>query len=262
MPTPMAAIAMRPPSSTFIACTNPSPRSPTRLPAGIRASSKISSAVSEACRPSLRYGRPALKPFVPRSTMKAEMPLALSPGAVRAMTTAIPPTLASVMKALLRFSTQTPPRCSPPLRSGATSRISSCSGVSSKSIASRGLLAGLGVLEEFDLAQPLLGVRLRIVGAELPAGLLRQHDVLAALLLDHRDPLVAISVLDGGPDVVVDEADDVLRRRARAEQLLDPDGLQPGHVLGRDDAAAEDDDVLGALPLEQLEHALDEIVFG
>src|SRR5439155_6275829 len=87
----------------------------------------------------------------------------------------------------------------------ATSRISSCSGVSSKSIASH---------------------------------------------------------LDGGPDVVVDEAHDVLRRGAGSEQLLDADRLQPGHVLGRNDAAAEDDHVVGALLLEQLEHALEEIVVG
>ena len=54
MPTPIAAIAMRPPSSTCMACTNPCPRSPSRWSAGTRASSKISSAVSEACSPSLR----------------------------------------------------------------------------------------------------------------------------------------------------------------------------------------------------------------
>src|SRR3989442_6733504 len=87
----------------------------------------------------------------------------------------------------------------------ATSRISSCSGVSSKSIASH---------------------------------------------------------LDGGPDVVVDETHDVLRRSAGSEQLLDADRLQPGHVLGRNDATAEDDHVVGALLLEQLDHALEEIVVG
>src|SRR5215831_15276669 len=49
-----AACAMPTPSSTFIACTKPSPRWPIRFSAGTRASSKISSAVSDACRPSLR----------------------------------------------------------------------------------------------------------------------------------------------------------------------------------------------------------------
>ena len=104
MPTAMAAIAMRPPSSTCIACTKPWPRSPMRLPAGTHASSKISGAVSDACSPSLRYGRPGVKPGVPFSTMNAEMPFDPR-GSVRAITTATPPTLPLVMNAFSPLST-------------------------------------------------------------------------------------------------------------------------------------------------------------
>src|SRR5581483_4983459 len=67
---------------------------------------------------------------------------------------------------------------------------------------------------------------------------------------------------DGRADVLADEADDVLRRRAGREQLLDAHGLQRRDVLGRDDAAAEHRDVVGPLLPEQLEHALEEIVVG
>src|SRR2546427_8844541 len=53
--------------------------------------------------------------------MKAEMPLAFWPGSVRAMTTAIPPTLALVMNALLPFSTKPPSRGSARVRRAAAS---------------------------------------------------------------------------------------------------------------------------------------------
>src|SRR5688572_13382630 len=45
--------------------------------------------------------------------------------------------------------------------------------------------------------------------------------------------------LSNCPDVVPHETDDVLSRRARGEQLLDPEGLEGLDVLLRDDAAAE-----------------------
>src|SRR4030095_10572017 len=66
----------------------------------------------------------------------------------------------------------------------------------------------------------------------------------------------------GGTDVLADEANDVLRGGARREDLLHAHGLQRGDVLGRDDAAAEHGDVIGALVVQQLQHALEEIVVG
>src|SRR5205085_10421676 len=75
----------------------------------------------EACRPSLRYGVPALKPAVPFSTTKAEMPLAPLVGSVRAITTASAPTDALVMNALLPFSTYAPSRRCARVRSAAAS---------------------------------------------------------------------------------------------------------------------------------------------
>ena len=58
--TGCAAIEIRPPSSTRIESMNPSPRFPNRFSAGISQSSKISSDVSLARRPSLlRPGRVA-----------------------------------------------------------------------------------------------------------------------------------------------------------------------------------------------------------
>src|SRR5438552_13791202 len=65
---------------------------------------------------------------------------------------------------------------------------------------------------------------------------------------------------DRRADVLADEAHDVLRGGAGSEQLLHADGLQPGDVLRRDDAAAEDGDVVRAFFFEELEHALEEVV--
>src|SRR5882672_4028831 len=66
----------------------------------------------------------------------------------------------------------------------------------------------------------------------------------------------------GGSDVVADEADDVLGRGARGEELLDAHGLERSDVLGRDDAAAEDRDVLRAFLAQQFQDALEEVVVG
>src|SRR5438270_421149 len=203
------------------------------------------------------------------------------------------------------------------------------------------------MLEELDLAEALLGFRLRVVGAELPTGLLGEHDVLATLLSDHRitslrlalqlrlvdldegadlvgkiqqlrplflvqrdrkaaEPVDRDAALfahlerdraaaharrleggvlrpetlqlglhivshwpsplrlgsDGGADVLVHEADDVLRRGAGREELLHADRLQRRDVFGRDDATAEDHDVLRALFLQELEHPLEQIIVG
>src|SRR5215468_8380605 len=70
------------------------------------------------------------------------------------------------------------------------------------------------------------------------------------------------SSLHRGADVFPHEADDVLRRGARREQLLDPEDLEGPDVLRRDDAASEDRDVLRALLAEQLQHAGEQIVVG
>jgi hypothetical protein len=69
-----AAMEMRPPSSTRMASTKPSPSLPSRFSAGISQSSKISSLVSLARRPSLFSFLPGRKPGVPFSTTKAERP--------------------------------------------------------------------------------------------------------------------------------------------------------------------------------------------
>src|SRR5229473_6513214 len=53
MPSDIAAIEMRPPSSTRIASIKPSPSLPSRFSAGTMQSSKIISAVSLALNPSL-----------------------------------------------------------------------------------------------------------------------------------------------------------------------------------------------------------------
>src|SRR5439155_26789091 len=66
--------------------------------------------------------------------------------------------------------------------------------------------------------------------------------------------------LNSSPNVLADEADDVLRRGAWGEDLLDAQRLQRGDVLGRDDAAAEHRDVVGALLAQEIQHALEEIV--
>ena len=58
---------------------------------------------------------------MPFSRTKAEIPLDFFSGSVRAMTTATPPTLALVMKALLPFSTHSSPRSSARVRRAAAS---------------------------------------------------------------------------------------------------------------------------------------------
>ena len=63
MPSESAAIEMRPPSSTRMASMNPSPSLPSRFSAGTKQSSKISSAVSLARRPSLFSFFPGRNPL-------------------------------------------------------------------------------------------------------------------------------------------------------------------------------------------------------
>ena len=75
----------RPPSSPAMAILKPSPSAPTRLAAGTRTPSMITWRVGWACQPIFFSLAPKLRPGVPLSTMKAEMPLA-PPSPVRAMT--------------------------------------------------------------------------------------------------------------------------------------------------------------------------------
>src|SRR5712692_4471238 len=81
---------------------------------------------------------------------------------------------------------------------------------------------------------------------------------------DRRSRVRSYERLDsyGGSDVVADEADDVLGRRAGGEELFDAHGLEGRDVLGRDDAAAEDRDVFRAFFSEQFQNALEEVVVG
>src|SRR5207244_10896199 len=73
---------------------------------------------------------------------------------------------------------------------------------------------------------------------------------------------IAGSPSDRRADVPADEADDLLGRGAGREDLLDAQRLERRDVLGRDDPAAEDHDVLRALLPEKLEDALEEVVVG
>ncbi len=83
------AMPMRPPSSAIIATRKPWFSSPRRASSGIRQSSKVSGTVSEARRPSLSSCLPGLRPGVPPSTRKVEMPRVPGPP-VRAHTTITP----------------------------------------------------------------------------------------------------------------------------------------------------------------------------
>src|SRR5580765_2486521 len=68
--------------------------------------------------------------------------------------------------------------------------------------------------------------------------------------------------LDRRPDVLSDEANDVLGRGARGEQLLHAERLEGPDVVGGNDAAAEHRDVVGPLLAQQLEHPGEQIVVG
>src|SRR6185436_6720209 len=70
----------------------------------------------------------------------------------------------------------------------------------------------------------------------------------------------SMGVLHRGPDVLSDEANDVLGRGAGGEQLLHAERLEGPDVVGRNDAAAEHRDVVGPLLAQQLEHAGKQIV--
>src|SRR5207245_1694163 len=65
-----------------------------------------------------------------------------------------------------------------------------------------------------------------------------------------------------GANVLADETDDVLGRCAGGEELLDAHRLQPGDVLGGNDPAPEDGDIVRALLGEELEDTLEEVVVG
>ena len=106
-PTQIAAMWMRPLSSTFIAVLKPRPSSPPiRFAAGTRQFSKITSQVWAPRWPIFLSGLPKVMPGVPASTMKAEMPPApLSSGSVRAISVKMPACGALVMKRLVPLTT-------------------------------------------------------------------------------------------------------------------------------------------------------------
>ena len=91
-----------------MACIKPSPSSPNNASSGTKQSSKIISAVSEALIPSLFSFFPPLKPGVPRSTMKAEIPRLSNNSPVRASTTATSPDIPCVIQFLAPLITQPP----------------------------------------------------------------------------------------------------------------------------------------------------------
>src|SRR3954470_5931243 len=89
-----AATVKRPWSSPYMAISNPCPSSPTRFSAGTSTFSKKSSPVDPAQMPSLCSVSAVVKPGIPRSSMKAEMPLCFAAGSVFANTSAWSATLA------------------------------------------------------------------------------------------------------------------------------------------------------------------------
>ena len=75
----------------------------------MRQFSKMTSLVSLARIPSLSSFLPGVMPGVPRSTMKAEMPLVPAARSVTAMTTIVSPTRPCVVKVFDPLITQQPP---------------------------------------------------------------------------------------------------------------------------------------------------------
>src|SRR5688572_14576013 len=98
-----------PPSSTFIACLNPSPTPPIRWLSLIRQLSKIISAVSLARIPSLFSFFPAVKPFVPFSMMNDVELFFVLGSPVRHTTTAISPLLPWVIQFFVPLITHSLP---------------------------------------------------------------------------------------------------------------------------------------------------------
>ncbi len=84
---------------------------PSRLPLGTRTSSKKSSAVSCALRPSFCRFLPFLKPSMPSSTTMSEVPwaLACASGLVTATMMWVSPTMPLEMKVLLPLRTKWSP---------------------------------------------------------------------------------------------------------------------------------------------------------
>src|SRR2546427_375193 len=156
--------------------------------------------------------------------MKAETPLAFGSDSVRAMTTVVDATDAFVMNALLPFRIHSPCFSSARVRNAAASE-----------------------------PEP---------GSVRPHAPNPRPVASAGRYFAFCSGVSSKSTSDRGADVLADEADDVLGRGAGREQLLHAHRLQGGDVLGRDDPAAEDRDVPGALLREQIEHALEEVVVG
>ena len=86
IPRAMAPTPTLAPSRDPMAIPKPLPSSPSLLAAGTRQSSKNSSAVSEHLIPILSSIFPVEKPFIPFSTMNADIPFAPFEGSVSANT--------------------------------------------------------------------------------------------------------------------------------------------------------------------------------
>src|SRR6185436_10933204 len=100
---------MRPPSSIFIACLNPSPTCPNLFSSGILQLSKIISAVSLARMPNLFSFLPPLKPGVPFSTTNAVALSRVLGAPVLHITTATSPLLPCVIHDFVPLITQWSP---------------------------------------------------------------------------------------------------------------------------------------------------------
>ncbi len=109
VPSPSAAIEMRPPSRICRAWMKPSPSLPSSRSSETKQFSITTSAVSEARMPSLFSFLPGRNPSIPLSSTKAEMLWPRVPlGSVTAKTTQVSPTLPWVVKVLAPFRIQPP----------------------------------------------------------------------------------------------------------------------------------------------------------
>src|SRR6266700_2936737 len=108
IPSPSAAMEMRPPSSTRMASTNPLPSMPSKASSGTQQSSKTSSEVSLARSPSLFSFLPGRNPLAPFSTTNADSPCVCAVLSVTAITTLTSAYVPLVMNVLVPFNAHPP----------------------------------------------------------------------------------------------------------------------------------------------------------
>ena len=121
IPTAHAPMPTRPLSRIFNVSKKPWFSAPRRWASESCTSSRISSVVSEACRPIFSMRLPVRKPGMPRSTMNAVRPFCISDGSVDARMTKISPTEPWVMNVLVPVRLQPSPVRTARVRAAAAS---------------------------------------------------------------------------------------------------------------------------------------------